>query len=411
MVNFNNPRKDFPILKRKIRGKPLIYFDNGATSQKPKQVIKAVSDFYAKHNANIHRGAYRISEEAALLYEKTREKSAEFIGADFPEEIVFTKGATEAINLAAKSWGEKNIKRGDNIVTTVMEHHSNFVPWQIIAKRKRAELRIVGTTKKGGFSLEEFNKLADKKTKLVALTHASNTLGSILPVEKVAGIIKTRKLGAKLLVDATQTVPHLPVSVKKLGCDFLAFSGHKMLGPTGVGVLFAKKEILEGMPPFLFGGQMIKEVSSKETSFNDIPWKFEAGTPNIAQVVGLGKAVDYLKEIGLEKIKRYEEHLTDYALGKLNSFKNIEIYGPENPKKRIGIIAFNLKGVHSHDLATLMDQEGIAIRAGHHCAMPLHREVLGVESSSRISFYLYNVKEEIDRFLEALKKAQRILGF
>ena len=425
---FRNLRKDFPILKRKINGKPLVYLDSTATSQKPKQVIKVVSDFYENCNANVHRGTYQISEEATEMYEGVREKVRKFIGADSIEEIIFTRGATESINLVCYTWGEANVKRGDNIVTTIMEHHSNFVPWQELCRKKGAELRIAPITKDGKIDLNKFYKLVNRKTKLVAINHASNMLGTINPVERIVKTLypKPYTLNPKVLVDAAQSVPHLPTDVKKLSCDFLAFSGHKMLGPTGVGILYVKKDVLETMPPFMVGGHMIREVTTKESHWNDIPWKFEAGTSNIAQVIGLGAAIDYLSSVGMENIRKYEEGLTRYALRELQKVRGLRIFGPKNVKDRVGVISFVMEevhpvrsrervssrstsnGVHPHDIATLLDQEGIAVRAGHHCTMPLHREALDIEASARASLYIYNTREDIDRLVKALLKIQKM---
>ncbi len=412
--------KDFPILKRKVNGRPLIYLDSAATSQKPKQVVNAAADFYYKHNSNTHSGVYALAEEATQLYESAREKTAGFIGAQV-HEIIFTKSATEAINLTAHSWGETNVAKGDNIVVTIMEHHSNFVPWQELCRKKGAQFRIAPITQEGRLNLKKLYSLVDKRTKLVAITHASNVLGTINPI---AEIIKTlnakfhtlplkadppRAESAKILVDGTQAIPHLPANVKKMDCDFYAFSGHKMLGPTGVGVLYAKEEILQAMPPFLTGGHMIKKVTSKLSEWADAPLKFEAGTANIAEVIGLGAAIDYLNAIGMERIWQREKELINYAIKKMKGVQDLIIYGPDTSSNRVGVISFNIKGVHPHDLATLLDQKGIAIRAGHHCAMPLHREALKIEASCRVSFYIYNTRQDIDKFVEALRGARRTL--
>lgn len=406
-------RNDFPILRRKINGKQLVYLDSAATSQKPKQVVKATADFYFKHNANTHRGVHQLAEEATEMYELARQKTADFIGAKSAEEIIFTRGATEAINLLARSWGEKNIKRGNNIITTIMEHHSNFVPWQELCKRKKAQLRAAPITKDGRLELKKFYSLIDKKTKLIAIAHASNVLGTINPMAEISRCLKSiiSNLKPKLFVDGAQAIPHMPINVQKLGCDSYAFSGHKMLGPTGVGVLYARKEILEEMTPFLFGGHMIRKVSSKKAAeWNDIPWRFEAGTASIAQVIGLGAAMDYLRKIGMKRIAECEHSLTLYALNKMKNIKGMEIYGPQTANERAGVISFNISGVHPHDLATLLDQKGIAVRAGHQCAMPLHREALGIEASARASFYFYNTKDEIDKLVSALKSIQKMFN-
>ena len=397
-----NIRKDFPILKKKINGYSLVYFDNAATSQKPKQVIEAVSNFYKIGNANIHRGIHTLSEIATADFEKAREKTAKFIGANNKDEIIFTRNATESVNLVAHSWGRANIKKSDEIVLTQMEHHANIVPWQILANEVGAIIKYIPITKTGELDLKILPKLLNKKTKLIGLVHASNVLGTINSVEKIARMAK--KIGAAVLIDGAQSVPNMPVDVKKLGCDFFVFSSHKMMGPSGVGVLWAKRELLEKMPPFLGGGEMIKEVSfEKDPIYQDSPSKFEAGTPNIEGVVGVGAAIDYLNKIGMARIRKYEQELTAYALKKLSAIKDIRIYGPKTAQKRVGVICFNLGKIHAHDLASLLDEKGIAIRSGHHCAMPLMK-VLGIPACARISFSAYNTKEEIDYFIKVLEK-------
>ena len=397
-----NIRKDFPILEKKINGHPLVYFDNAATSQKPKQVIEAVSNFYKIGNANIHRGIHTLSEIATADFEKAREKTAKFIGANNKDEIIFTRNATESVNLVAHSWGRANIKKSDEILLTQMEHHANIVPWQILANEVGAIIKYIPITKTGELDLKILPKLLNKKTKLIGLVHASNVLGTINSVEKIARMAK--KIGAAVLIDGAQSVPNMPVDVKKLGCDFFVFSSHKMMGPSGVGVLWAKRELLEKMPPFLGGGEMIKEVSfEKDPIYQDSPSKFEAGTPNIEGVVGVGAAIDYLNKIGMARIRKYEQELTAYALKKLSAIKDIRIYGPKTAQKRVGVICFNLGKIHAHDLASLLDEKGIAIRSGHHCAMPLMK-VLGIPACARISFSAYNTKEEIDYFIKVLEK-------
>src|SRR3990170_7103118 len=397
-----NIRKDFPILKKKINGKPLVYFDNAATSQKPKQVIEAVSNFYKIGNANIHRGIHTLSEIATADFEKAREKTAKFIGANNKDEIIFTRNATESVNLVAHSWGRANIKKSDEIVLTQMEHHANIVPWQILANEVGAIIKYIPITKTGELDLKILPKLLNKKTKLIGLVHASNVLGTINSVEKIARMAK--KIGAAVLIDGAQSVPNMPVDVKKLGCDFFVFSSHKMMGPSGVGVLWAKRELLEKMPPFLGGGEMIKEVSfENDPIFQDLPSKFEAGTPNIEGVVGVGAAIDYLNKIGMARVRKYEQELTAYALKKLSAIKDIRIYGPKTAQKRVGVICFNLGKIHAHDLASLLDEGGIAVRSGHHCAMPLMK-VLNIPACARISFGIYNTRKEIDYFIKALEK-------
>ncbi len=400
-------RNDFPILSRKINGKPLVYLDNAATTQKPNKVIESIQNYYSKHNANVHRSIHKLSEEATKIYETSHEKTSNFIGSK-KEEIIFTKNTTESINLVMYSWGMKNINKGDEIVLSQMEHHSNLVPWQQLAITKNAKLKFLEIDKTTGELLpNEAEKKITKKTKLVAICHMSNVLGTINPVENITKI--AHDSNSLVLIDAAQSVPHFKVDVKKIDCDFLAFSAHKMLGPTGIGILYAKKSILEQMPPFLFGGDMISFVSYENAKWNDLPWKFEAGTPNIAGAAGLSFAVDYLNKIGMENIYSHEIELTKYALEKLQDLPKITIYGNSNVKnnKRGGVISFNLADIHPHDLSTLLDKGGIAIRGGYHCAMPLIK-LLGINATSRASFYLYNTKEEIDIMIESLKKAAKI---
>lgn len=399
LLPVNKIRKDFPIFQK--RKKPFVYLDNAATTQKPKIVIQKTKDFYEKYNANIHRGIYSLAEEATQLYEEVREKVAHFIKARFKEEIIFTKNATEAINLVAFSWGEKFVKKGDKILLTQMEHHANILPWQRLAKRKKAKLEFVKITKKGKLDLKDLRKKLTSKTKILALAHVSNVLGTINPVSKITKWAHQKK--AIVLVDGAQSVPHLKINVQNLGCDFLVFSGHKMLASTGVGVLYGRKEILEKMPPFLLGGEMIKEVTFKKVIFNDLPYKFEAGTPPIAQVVGLGAAIDYLEKIGLENIEKHERHLTRYALRALNKLPQIKIYGPLSYKERVGVISFTLFPIHHHDIASILDNKGICIRAGYHCAQPLHC-VFNISGTVRASFYFYNSLEDTDKLVEALKE-------
>jgi cysteine desulfurase / selenocysteine lyase len=403
LLDVEKIRKDFPILNVKVHGKPLIYLDNAATSQKPRQVIRAVDDYYENYNANIHRSIHKLGEEATAAYEDAHKKVSDFINAEF-EEAIFTKSTTESLNLLAYSLGSE-LKKGDEILITQMEHHSNFVPWQQLAIKKDLMLKFVEIDKEGKLKIDQLNDLINEKTKIVSLSHISNVLGTINPVEEISKIAKS-KSNAYFIVDAAQSVPHMPVDVKKIGCDFLAFSGHKMLGPTGIGVLYGKKELLEKMQPFLYGGEMIKEVTFENTKFNDLPWKFEAGTMNIAQAIGLGAAIDYLKKIGMENIMQHERELVKYATEKLSEIDEVEIYGPDN---KSSLISFNIKNVHAHDTATILDGEGIAVRAGHQCAMPLH-SVLGIMASTRASFYLYNKMEEIDKLAEGIKKAIKIFS-
>ena len=406
MIDVRAVRADFPILERKVGGKQLVYLDSGATSQKPRQVIEAVARFYQEHNANVHRGLYQLAAAATDLYEGARAKVARFIGAA-PEEVVFTHGTTEALNLVAYSLGEARVKGGDEIVVTVMEHHANLIPWQVLARRKGAKLVPVGITPEGELDLAELADRVTGRAKVVAVTHVSNVLGTINPIPEIAEL--AHRVGAVLVVDAAQSVPHLPVDVRELGADLVAFSGHKMLGPTGIGVLWGRKELLEELPPFLTGGEMIREVWLERATWNEVPYKFEAGTPPIAQAIGLGAAVDYLSSLGMEEVRRHDLRLTARALEGLLARDYVSVYGPPAPEVRGGVVAFNLRGVHPHDVATLLDQEGIAIRAGHHCAQPLHR-LLDIPASCRASFYLYNTQEEVDAFLAALDRVWKALG-
>ncbi|HDJ96676.1 MAG TPA: cysteine desulfurase [Candidatus Aenigmarchaeota archaeon] len=404
-MNVNKIREDFPILRRKINGKPLIYFDNTATSQKPIQVINVIKEFYEQHNANIHRGVHTLSQEASEMYEEAHNKVAKFINARRMEEIIFVRNATEAINLVAYSWGMNNLKEGDEIVVTVMEHHSNIIPWQFLEKKKGIILKFVDINNDGTLKMEEYEKLITERTKLVTVTHVSNVLGTINDVAKIGKL--AHEVGALFLVDGAQSVPHMPVDVRKIDADFLAFSGHKMLAPTGIGVLYGKEELLQRMEPFLGGGDMIHEVWLHKATYNTLPWKFEAGTANIAGGVGLAAAVDYLEKIGMENVREHEKELTEYALKKMK-IENIDIYGPLDVKIRGGVISFNVKDLSPHDVAALLDEHGIAVRSGHHCAQPLMRR-LGVKGTARASFYIYNTKEEIDIFVETLEKIVKLL--
>ena len=402
LLDVEKIRKDFPILDVKVHGKPLIYLDNAATTQKPKTVINAVTYYYENYNANIHRSIHKLGEEATAAYEEAHSKVANFINAGF-EEIIFTKGTTEGLNLLAYSL-TNDLRAGDEIVISQMEHHSNFVPWQQLALRKKLKLKFIEIDENGLLKKDSINENITDKTKIVSLTHVSNVLGTVNDVKEIGKI--AHENDALFIVDAAQSVPHIPVDVKKIDCDFLAFSGHKMLGPTGIGGLYGKKELLQEMEPFLYGGEMIKEVTFEQTKFNDLPWKFEAGTMNIAQGIGLGAAIDYLNKIGMKSIENYENGLVSYAMKRLSEINEIEIYGPD-ADKRSGLVAFNVKDVHAHDTATILDGEGIAVRAGHHCAMPL-ASVLGIAASARASFYLYNTKEEIDKLAEGINKVIKV---
>jgi len=406
-TTFENLRKDFPILQRIVRdNKTLVYLDNASTTQKPNQVIDAITDYYRNHNANIHRAVYALAEEATELYESTRDKIAKFIHIPNREEIIFVRGTTEAINLVAYAWGRNHIQKDDIIVTTEYEHHSNIVPWQLLTQEKGAKLVYIGMDDNGELILDDLDKyLATGKVKLVTFSLMSNVLGTITDAEKI--ISKCKEHGVLTLVDGAQAVPHMPVNIEKLGCDFFAFSGHKMLGPTGIGVLWVRKSVLETMNPFHGGGDMIREVHKYETTWNDLPYKFEAGTPNIADVIGLGTAIDYLTKLGMENIREHEIELTKYAIEKLSQVKGLTIYGTKDISKRGGVISFNFSDVHPHDVAQIIDEEGIAVRSGHHCAQVL-MERLNVAATSRASFYIYNTKEEVDSLITALTKVARI---
>ncbi len=405
-LDIEKVREDFPILKRKINGKPIVYLDNAATSQKPRQVIETVERYYEEYNANIHRGIYSISEEATTAHENARGKVARFINAQSPEEIVFLRGTTEAINLVANSWGRTNIGPGDGIMLTEMEHHSNIVPWQLLAKEKAAHLKYIGVTNDGLLNQEDFHRhLEGGGVKLLALTQASNVVGTINPVREM--VREAHSNGMKVLVDAAQSVPHMPVDVQDLDCDFLAFSGHKMCAPSGIGVLYAKKKLLDEMPPYQGGGEMIREVHQFESSWKDPPYKFEAGTVNIEGGIGLGAAVDYLSSLGMRNIRLHEKELTKYALETLSKIKAMKVYGPIDPMVRGGVVSFNLGDIHSHDMASLLDEDNIAVRSGQHCAQPLH-ERFDIPSTTRASFYLYNTEAEIDALESSLKRAAGI---
>ena len=405
--SFESLRKDFPILQRTVRdNKRLVYLDNASTTQKPNQVIDAISDYYRNYNSNIHRAVYALAEEATEAYEKTRDKIATFINVKDRQEIIFVRGTTEAINLIAYAWGRSNIKEGDIIVTTEYEHHSNIVPWQLLTQEKSAKLEYIGMDDNGELILDDLDKyLATGKVKLVTFSLMSNVLGTITDVTKI--IEKCKAAGVLTLIDAAQAVPHMKVDVEKLGCDFFAFSGHKMLGPTGIGVLWVRKSILETMNPFHGGGDMIREVHKYETTWNDLPYKFEAGTPNIAGVIGFGAAIDYLTKIGMDNVREHEIELTKYAMEKLLAVKGIIIYGTKDISKRGGVISFNFADVHPHDVAQIVDGEGIAVRSGHHCAQVL-MERLNVAATSRASFYIYNTKEDIDALVTSLNKVAKV---
>ena len=397
-------RDDFPILSRKVHGKPLVYLDNAATSQKPHQVISALTEYYEGYNANVHRGVHSLSMEATDRYEEAREKVARFIGACQSEEVVWTRNTTEAINIVTGSWARSNLQPGDEVVVTEMEHHSNMVPWQMVTQERGATLRYLRLSDDGKLDLDDIDAIINNRTKMVSIVHASNSLGTINPVKEITA--RARAVGAAVMIDGAQSVPHMSVDVQDLDCDFLAFSGHKMLGPTGIGVLYAKREILETMEPFLTGGEMVLSVTLDGADWNDLPMRFEAGTPNIADAIALGAAVDYLDSTGMDNIRRHEVLLTDYALSRLREIEDLVIFGAEAAEDRGGAISFHTPDVHPHDLGTYLDQQGIAVRTGHHCTMPIMRK-FGVPATTRASFYLYNTEEEVDHLVDSLKSALR----
>ncbi len=401
-------RKDFPILSRTVHGRPLVYLDNAATTQKPQTVLDALVHYYQNYNANIHRGLHTLSEEATARYEEVRVKTAQFINAPGYESIVFTRNATESINLVAHAWGRRNLKAGDEIVSTVMEHHSTLIPWQLLAKATGAQLRFVDIDDDGRLVWNDVKRLIGDKTRLVAVTQMSNVLGTINPVREIAEL--AHRHGALVLVDGAQSVPHMPVDVTELDCDFLAFSAHKMLGPTGVGVLYARPGLLKEMDPFLGGGEMISRVTLEDATWNEVPWKFEAGTPNIADVIAFGAAIEYLQGLGMEAVRAHERELAAYALDSLAMIPGLVVYGPNDPDIRGGVLAFNYGDLHPHDLGQVLDyQHSVAVRAGHHCAQPLMRR-LGCVATARASFYVYNTKEEIDVLVEGVRDAVRFFS-
>ncbi|UCH86772.1 MAG: cysteine desulfurase [Dehalococcoidia bacterium] len=396
-------RRDFPILGRQVHGKPLVYLDNAATTQKPRAVIDALVHYYEHQNANIHRAIHTLGEEATAAYEETRAKVSQFINASRPESIVFTRSATEALNLIAYAWGRANVKKGDEIVLTQMEHHSNMVPWQRLAQEVGATIKYIGVSDEGTLDLDGLDDIITEKTKLVSVTQVSNAFGTINVLDKI--IAAAHRRGALAVVDGAQSVPHMPVDVQAIDCDFLAFSAHKMLGPTGVGVLYARYELLEEMEPFQSGGEMISRVRLEGASWNDVPWKFEAGTPNIADVIAFGAALDYLSALGMDNVRAHEQELTAYALRRLRQLEDIIIYGPQDTSRRGGVASFNYPDIHAHDVGTILDREGVAIRAGHHCAQPLMRR-FDMAGTARASFYIYNTLEEVDALIEGVEKAR-----
>ncbi|ALQ20812.1 cysteine desulfurase [Listeria monocytogenes] len=407
MIDIQKIRADFPILAQEINEKPLAYLDNAATSQKPKQVIEALTHYYEFDNANVHRGVHTLAARATDAYESARGKVAKFIHAREVAEIIFTRGTTSTINLVVDSYAEANIEAGDEIVISYLEHHSNLIPWQQLAKRKGAVLKYIELEEDGTISVEQAKKTIGEKTKIVALAHVSNVLGTITPMKEIAAI--AHQFGAVILVDGAQAVPHMEVDVVDLDADFYAFSGHKMMAPTGIGALYGKRELLDAMEPTEFGGEMIDFVELYDSTWKELPWKFEAGTPIIGGAIALGAAIDYLAEVGLANIHAHEQALASYAIEEMSKIEGITIYGPKDASKRCGLVTFNLEGAHPHDIATILDEDGIAIRAGHHCAQPLMKW-LDVSSTARASFYIYNTKEEIDALIDGLKLTKEYFG-
>jgi cysteine desulfurase/selenocysteine lyase len=400
-------RQDFPILQQNVNGKPLTYLDSTASSQKPTLVIEAMNTYYREYNANVHRGIYQISEKASEAYETARKKVGRFINARSWREVIFTRNTTESINLVAYSWGQANICAGDVIISSEIEHHANLVPWQQLAARTGAVVKYIPVDEHGTLDMAAFEAMLTPQVKLVTVTQMSNVLGTMPPVRAI--IDQAHAVGALVLLDGAQSVPHQPTDVQNLDCDFLAFSGHKMLGPTGIGVLWARKEILAEMPPFLTGGDMIKRVTLDGCEWNDLPWKFEAGTPSIAEAIGLGYAIDYLNQLSMADVRQHEIELVTYALDQLSQVEGIRIYGPQDPLTRGGAIPFTLGDIHPHDVAAVLDGEGIAVRAGHHCAMPLH-DKFGLAATTRASFYVYNTPAEVDRLMKGLEKVIELLA-
>lgn len=397
-------RNDFPILKMLIRGKPLVYLDNAASTQKPTAVIDAYNVFYTGCYSNIHRGVYHLSETATKAYEDAREKARDFLGAERPEETVFVRGTTEGINLVANSWGRTNLRAGDEIVISWMEHHSNIVPWQMICEETGAKLRVVPINDRGEFLMDEYEKILGPRTKFVAMNHVSNALGTVNPVKEI--IAKAHAVGAPVLIDGAQAVAHTAVDVRDMDCDFYVFSGHKLFGPTGVGILYGKMELLDAMPPYQGGGDMIRSVTFEKTTYNTPPYRFEAGTPNIAGAIGLGAAIDYVTEIGLDAIAEYEREVFEYATKAIEAIPGLRVIG--TAREKVSVISFVLEGVHPHDIGTILDQEGIAIRTGHHCAQPVI-ERFGVPATARASFALYNTKGEVDALVNGIDRVREVL--
>ncbi|MFD2203571.1 aminotransferase class V-fold PLP-dependent enzyme [Shivajiella indica] len=402
-LNIEEIRELFPVLHQQVHGNPLVYFDNAATTQKPKAVLDALCGYYERDNSNIHRGAHTLADRATRYYEKTRKSIRDFIGAKEEAEIIFTKGTTESINLVASTYGRKYISEGDEILISTMEHHSNIVPWQILCEEKKANLKVIPINEAGELLCEEFEKMISEKTKLVSIVHASNALGSINPVKEI--IKKAHEFGAKVLVDGAQSTSHLNIDVQDLDCDFLAFSAHKLYGPTGLGVLYGKRKVLEEMPPYQGGGEMIKEVSFEKTTFNEIPYKFEAGTPNIADVIAFQKALEFINNIGKKEIKKHEDDLLSYANSAFTEIKGFIPVG--TAKEKVSVLSFNINGMHPFDVGMMLDAKGIAVRTGHHCTQPLMKW-FGIEGTVRASFSVYNTKQEIDLMAASLAKIAKI---
>jgi len=407
MLDIPKIRADYPILDREVRpGVPLVYLDSTATSQKPIQVLDAMDEYYRSSNANIHRGIHALAEEATAAYESARERIAAFIGTPVPKEVIYTRNTTESINLVAQTWGRANLESGDVVILTEMEHHSNLIPWQMLAAERNLRLEFISVTPEGLLDLESYTELLKLDPKMVAFTQMSNVLGTINPAREI--IQMAHEVGAVTLVDAAQSVPHIPVNVAELNVDFLAFSGHKMCGPDGIGILYGRRELLEEMPPFLGGGDMIKRVELRSFQSNDLPYKFEAGTPAIAEAIGLGAAVDYLSEIGMPAIEQHEQEIISYALERLEEIPDVRIFGPEAQHKG-GVASFMLPEAHAHDVSQVLDADGIAVRAGHHCAMPLHKK-FGLSATTRASFYLYNTMDEVDKLVDGIYKVKQIFA-
>ena len=405
--NINDALGDFPILNQRVNDERLAYLDNAATAQRPRQVLSALQNFYEHDNANVHRGVHTLAERATKDYEDARVKVQHFINAPSSDEIIFTKGCTDGLNLVAATYGEANVNAGDEIVISIMEHHSNLIPWQQLAIRKHATLKYIGLTDQGELDMADARQKITDKTKIVAVTHASNVLGTVTPLKELAAL--AHQHGAVIVGDGAQAVPHMPVDVRDLDVDFYAFSGHKMMSPMGIGVLYGKADLLRAMPPYQYGGEMIGDVHRDRSSWADIPFKFEAGTQNIAGAVGLGAAIDYLQSLGMANVQAKEQELVNYVLPKLTALPYVTVYGPQDPSRHTGVIAFNMANLHPHDVATALDMDGVAVRAGHHCAQPLMEE-LGLTATARASFYFYNTKDDADQLIKAIKETKEFFN-